>query len=91
MGIMAAAGVGMTKSKKKAVQYFQRAVELGHTPAMYALAVCFMDGDGIVKSPEEAFKLFKYVPTLHSTHSAHSMLFVQHNRDLSNTHMHIDT
>ncbi len=51
-------GNGVQKSKKKHVALLTQAAGLGHAPAMYSLALCYTNGDGVKKSPEEAFRLF---------------------------------
>lgn len=55
--LLSGAGGG-AKNKKKAFGMLTQAADLGFAPAMYSLALCYTNGDGVKKSPEDAFRLF---------------------------------
>ena len=59
--MMSATGQGVSKSRKRSAAFLQQAVDHGYVPAMYTLGVACMSGEGVRRSPEEGFKLFKYV------------------------------
>jgi TPR repeat protein len=52
-------GMGVTKSAEKAVELYERAIELGDASAMFNLAVCYENGEGVTKSAEKAVELYE--------------------------------
>jgi TPR repeat protein len=51
--------MGVTKSAEKAVELYERAIELGNASAMFNLAVCYENGEGVTKSAEKAVELYE--------------------------------
>ena len=52
-------GDGVPQDKKKAIELYQQASDLGRTNAMIRLAFCFKDGDGVEKDEKKANGLFQ--------------------------------
>jgi TPR repeat protein len=59
LAVCYANGEGVTKSAEKAVELYERAIELGNASAMFNLAVCYENGTGVTKSAEKAVELYE--------------------------------
>ena len=46
-------------SEEKAFECYMKAAELGYTPAYYAIATAYLDGEGVQKDFDKAFEWFK--------------------------------
>jgi TPR repeat protein len=49
----------VVKNAQKAAAHYQRAVDLGHTHALFSLAHCFKNGMGVARDERQAVKLFR--------------------------------
>jgi len=45
-------------SEEKAFEYYMKAAELGHTPAYYAVAASYLNGEGVERDFDKAFEWF---------------------------------
>lgn len=52
-------GFGGVKNSQKAIQYFEKAANLGFPAALNALADSYLLGDGIEKNPQKALELYE--------------------------------
>lgn len=59
MGVSYLHGFGTAKDARLAASFFRKAVELGDTCALTALARCDQEGYGVVRSRDEAVKLYE--------------------------------
>ncbi|MDR1257131.1 MAG: tetratricopeptide repeat protein, partial [Spirochaetaceae bacterium] len=49
---------GVRKDMARAVSWYTRAAESGYDPAQYNLALCYLDGAGVIKNEKKAFEWF---------------------------------
>ena len=57
-------GDGVEQDKKKAVELYKRAAELGNVRAMCNLGECYERGEGVPKNMSEAFRLYRQAADL---------------------------
>ncbi len=57
-------GYGVLKDEKKAIELYERAVELGNARAMYNLGVCYKYGEGVPKDMNKAIELYERAAAL---------------------------
>lgn len=50
---------GVAEDKGKAIEYYQKAVELGDTDSTYCLAYCYMTGEGVEIDYRKALELYE--------------------------------
>jgi TPR repeat protein len=59
MGVLYAAGEGVTRDLPKAASYYRQAAEQGHAEAQNALAFVYRVGNGVKQSFEESIKWYR--------------------------------
>ena len=58
-GICYQNGMGCEQSYERAAGWFEKAIEQGDAPAMYALGDLYREGKGVPQSCERAFELYR--------------------------------
>ena len=61
------AGRGVAKDKKKAIELFKRASDLGYIKAMYNLGVCYAKGDGVTQDKKNAIEIWQRASDMGNT------------------------
>lgn len=59
LGICYENGAGVAKDPERAVEWYEKAAQLGHASAMCCLGFCYKDGVGVPKDEEKAAELFQ--------------------------------
>ena len=57
-------GYGVSKDKKKAIEFYERASSLGHTGAMNKLGNCYFKGDGVDEDKKKAIEFYERASSL---------------------------
>ena len=52
-------GIEIEKDDQKAVKWYQKAAEQGHTDAQYNLALCYKNGIGVEKDEQKAVEWYQ--------------------------------
>ena len=50
-------GNGVAQDKKKTIELYERASNMGNTDAMVNLGLCYMNGDGVPQDKKKAIEL----------------------------------
>ena len=61
LGYLYANGLGVEKNPEEAAKRYRFAANLGHIPGKYALAKCYLEGNGVKKDTGEARKLLQQI------------------------------
>jgi TPR repeat protein len=52
-------GKGVPRNQMKAIESYQKAIELNHPIAMLNLGVCYQEGNGVKKNQNKAIELYQ--------------------------------